>query len=197
MKVNITIPPGAFEKFFTMTGIIILFLAACSNRLHITELSSSNPPDAIINIVDSISPVKISKLDIDVKKTYFALAEKNVEKNLPYDSLLSINIQWQKHYLALADKSSERGHKNDSLSIMMRRLSDSVNKGRLEERSHFFQTQSLRQTQKIVTSTYSMFDTIIVFCLIICTISAFLSIYKYIHIFMVYIINTVKLKLHL
>lgn len=125
MKVTISLPQTAFfEKFFAMTGLMILFLAACSNKLNAPVLTSRSMPKteyvfSTVFIHDTIVKKRLYSDDRIFQERLERLMEKTSSD--VYD-IKNLNIEWQKTTLLLMSRTREYRSSNDSLYVVVRAL---------------------------------------------------------------------------
>lgn len=126
MKVTVNLPQTAFfEKFFAMTGLIILFLAACSNKLNAPALAIHPMPKTeyiFHNIIVHDTVYAKKKLYSD-DRIFQDRLERLMEKTSSdvYD-LKNLNIEWQKTTLLLMDRTRGYRNANDSLYVVVQAL---------------------------------------------------------------------------
>lgn len=171
------VPENVLEKFFAMTGLIILFLAACSNRLHAPAINHDMPKTIylthIVTVHDTI-PLKSKKLYSDDKLFKERLNRLMERSDVAFDDInqmKTLNIEWQKNYMLLLERARTYRYGNDSLSVLIKDIRSDQLVANKKAEHYYKQFQEAQEAKKqyetldkgINWQVYSGFIVIILF----------------------------------
>lgn len=125
---KIIFPETAFEKFFGMTGLIILFLAACSNRLHAPAMVPYVMPKTQYVIHNNyihdtiIVKKKLYSDDKIFRERLNKLMERSDVAFNDINEIKQLNIDWQRNYMILLDRARNTRQEKDSLYTVVKEM---------------------------------------------------------------------------
>lgn len=180
MKINFNISKFPFEKFFAMTGLIILFLAACSNSLHSPTLThnltlpKTEYQTQIIIKHDTVTKTLYTD-DIEFRRRVERLIrDQNDRFDTSEEKLKDLTVLLSQQNLYLSTRARMYRAQKDSIGMVMIQKLDS---SRRENLGGF---KRMSEAQNLNKSTYSMFETIGTICFVIVILTSLINIAQWI-----------------
>lgn len=180
MKINFNISKFPFEKFFAMTGLIILFLAACSNSLHSPTLTHSltlPKTEYIQRIVIKHDTIvrTLQTDDADFRRRVEKLIhDQNDRFDTSEEKLKDLTVLLSQQNLYLSTRARMFKSQKDSIGLVMIQKLDS------SRRENIGGFKQMREAQTLNKSTYSMFETIGTICFVIVILTSLINIAQWI-----------------